>query len=292
MRKIAYIQEIKDTIVWWINRLWNDLIIGMIENERIKGGIWMRVDGRQLNELRPVHIETEYIKHPEGSVLITIGDTKVICTASIEERVPPFMRNQGKGWITAEYSMLPRATEQRNIRESSKGKVTGRTMEIQRLIGRSLRSVVDLEKIGERTIWIDCDVIQADGGTRTASITGAYVALVLAVEKYMSAGKLDKFPIKDYLAAVSVGVDSNLGEILDLNYIEDSSANVDMNVIMTGNGQFVELQGTGEEATFSREQLNQLLDLAQEGINELFLAQRNAIGSFADKIGGLPKREG
>ncbi|QOY33982.1 ribonuclease PH [Anaerobacillus isosaccharinicus] len=252
----------------------------------------MRVDGRQLNELRPVHIETEYIKHPEGSVLITIGDTKVICTASIEERVPPFMRNQGKGWITAEYSMLPRATEQRNIRESSKGKVTGRTMEIQRLIGRSLRSVVDLDKIGERTIWIDCDVIQADGGTRTASITGAFVALVLAVEKYMSGGKLDKFPIKDYLAAVSVGVDSNLGEILDLNYIEDSSANVDMNVIMTGNGQFVELQGTGEEATFSREQLNQLLDLAQEGINELFLAQRNAIGSFADKIGELPKMEG
>jgi ribonuclease PH len=249
----------------------------------------MRVDGRQLNELRPVHIETEYIKHPEGSVLITIGDTKVICTASIEERVPPFMRNQGKGWITAEYSMLPRATEQRNIRESSKGKVTGRTMEIQRLIGRALRSVVDLEKIGERTIWIDCDVIQADGGTRTASITGAFVALVLAVEKYMAAGKISKFPIKDFLAAVSVGVDTKLGEILDLNYIEDSSANVDMNVIMTGNGQFVELQGTGEEATFSREQLNQLLDLAEKGIKELFLAQRDALGSVAEKISVLPK---
>jgi ribonuclease PH len=252
-----------------------------------EGGFWMRVDGRQLDELRQVHIETEYIKHPEGSVLITIGDTKVICTASIEERVPPFLRNQGKGWITAEYSMLPRATEQRNIRESSKGKVTGRTMEIQRLIGRALRSVVDLDKIGERTIWIDCDVIQADGGTRTASITGAFVAVSLAVEKYMKAGKIVKFPIKDYLAAVSVGVDQNLGEILDLNYIEDSKANVDMNVIMTGNGQFVELQGTGEEATFSREQLNKLLDLGHKGINELFQAQRNALGSFADKFNSL-----
>ncbi len=252
----------------------------------------MRVDGRQLDELRQVHIETEYIKHPEGSVLITVGDTKVICTASIEDRVPPFMRNQGKGWITAEYSMLPRATEQRNIREASKGKVTGRTMEIQRLIGRALRSVVDLEKIGERTIWIDCDVIQADGGTRTASITGAFVALVLAVDKYMTAGKINAFPIRDFLAAVSVGVDSKLGEILDLNYIEDSSANVDMNVIMTGNGQFVELQGTGEEATFSREQLNNLLDLAQKGINELFLAQIDALGSIADKIPAQPKTQG
>lgn len=244
----------------------------------------MRVDGRQLDELRKVHIETEYIKHPEGSVLITVGDTKVICTASIEDRVPPFMRNQGKGWITAEYSMLPRATEQRNIRESSKGKVSGRTMEIQRLIGRALRSVVDLEKIGERTIWIDCDVIQADGGTRTASITGAFVALVLAVEKCIAQGKFESFPIKDYLGAVSVGIDSTLGEILDLNYVEDSSADVDMNVIMTGNGQFVELQGTGEEATFSREQLNRLLDLADKGINELFALQREALGPIADKI--------
>lgn len=244
----------------------------------------MRVDGRQLNELRPIHIETEYIKHPEGSVLITVGDTKVICTASIEDRVPPFLRNQGKGWITAEYSMLPRATEQRNIRESSKGKVTGRTMEIQRLIGRALRSVVNLELIGERTIWIDCDVIQADGGTRTASITGAYVAMVLAIEKYMSLKKIDKFPITDTLAAVSVGIDSKLGEILDLNYIEDSSAEVDMNVIMTGNGQFVELQGTGEEATFSREQLNKLLDLADKGIHELFEHQMIALGDIATKL--------
>lgn len=251
----------------------------------------MRVDKRLADELRPVHIETGYIKHPEGSVLITVGDTKVICTASIEDRVPPFLRNQGKGWITAEYSMLPRATEQRNIRESSKGKVTGRTMEIQRLIGRALRSVVDLEKLGERTIWIDCDVIQADGGTRTASITGAFVALVLAIEKHMEAGKIVKFPIKDFLAAVSVGVDPSLGEILDLNYIEDSNANVDMNVIMTGNGEFVELQGTGEEATFSRNQLNQLLDLAEKGIKELFNQQKSVLGEIANKIPELPKEE-
>lgn len=261
----------------------------MIETELIlKEEVWMRVDGRQSDQLRPVHIETNYIKHPEGSVLITVGDTKVICTASIEDRVPPFLRNQGKGWITAEYSMLPRATEQRNIRESSKGKVTGRTMEIQRLIGRALRSVVDLDLIGERTIWIDCDVIQADGGTRTASITGAYVALVLAVEKYMTLGKIKKFPIKDTLAAVSVGVDSKLGEILDLNYIEDSSADVDMNIIMTGNGQFVELQGTGEEATFSRKQLNKLVDLAEKGINELFQTQRDVLGEVANNIKKLP----
>ncbi|WNF35965.1 ribonuclease PH [Bacillaceae bacterium IKA-2] len=251
----------------------------------------MRVDERQLDELRKVHIETNYIKHPEGSVLITVGDTKVICTASIEDRVPPFLRNKGKGWITAEYSMLPRATEQRNIRESSKGKVTGRTMEIQRLIGRALRSVVDLNKIGERTIWIDCDVIQADGGTRTASITGAFVALVLAVENYIAAGKIVKYPIKDFLAAVSVGVDSKHGEILDLNYIEDSKADVDMNVIMTGNGEFVELQGTGEEATFSRAQLNKLLDLAEKGVNELFVAQREVLGAAADKIRVIPSKE-
>ncbi len=251
----------------------------------------MRVDGRKLDELRPLHIETEYIKHPEGSVLITVGDTKVICSASIEDRVPPFLRNQGKGWVTAEYSMLPRATEQRNIRESSKGKVTGRTMEIQRLIGRAMRSVIDLDKIGERTIWIDCDVIQADGGTRTASITGAFVAVVLAVEKYMAAGKIKQFPIKDYLAAISVGVDSNLGEILDLNYIEDSSANVDMNVIMTGSGQFVELQGTGEEATFSRDQLNKLIDLAEKGVHEIFHEQRAVLGEFADNIKILSKEK-
>jgi ribonuclease PH len=238
----------------------------------------VRVDGRELNQLREIHIEKGYIKHPEGSVLITVGETKVICTASIEEKVPPFMRNGGKGWITAEYSMLPRATEQRNIRESSKGKVTGRTMEIQRLIGRALRSIVDLEKLGERTIWIDCDVIQADGGTRTASITGAYVAMVLALSKLKDRNVISSLPIKDYLAATSVGIDSKLGPILDLNYIEDSSAEVDMNVIMTGKGEFVELQGTGEEATFSRKQFNELIDLAEKGINELIEIQKEILG--------------
>lgn len=244
----------------------------------------MRVDGRNLDELRVVNIEKDYIKHPEGSVLITVGDTKVICTASVEDKVPPFLRKQGKGWITAEYSMLPRATEQRNIRESAKGKLTGRTMEIQRLIGRALRSVVDLDVIGERTIWVDCDVIQADGGTRTASITGAFVAVALALHKCMEERKIVKPPLKDYLAAVSVGVDKNSGAILDLNYVEDSKAEVDMNAVMTGNGQFVELQGTGEEATFSRQQLNELLDLAEKGIKELFDIQKEIIGPFADKI--------
>ncbi|OZM57895.1 ribonuclease PH [Lottiidibacillus patelloidae] len=240
----------------------------------------MRADNRKNDELRPIHIETEYIKHPEGSVLISVGETKVICNATVEERVPPFMRGQGKGWITAEYAMLPRATEQRNIRESSKGKVSGRTMEIQRLIGRALRSVIDLEQLGERTIWIDCDVIQADGGTRTASITGAFVALVLALRKIVEQKKIQKLPIKDFLAATSVGIDKNEGVILDLNYIEDSSAEVDMNVVMTGSGQFIELQGTGEEATFSREQLNELLDIAEIGIEQLIAKQKEVLGEI------------
>ncbi|MEW4284288.1 ribonuclease PH [Priestia koreensis] len=244
----------------------------------------MRVDNRKQDELRPITIETNYLKHPEGSVLITVGDTKVICAASIDDRVPPFMRGQGKGWITAEYSMLPRATEQRNIRESSKGKVTGRTMEIQRLIGRALRAVVDLEKVGEKTIWIDCDVIQADGGTRTASITGAFVALVLAFQKLVEQKKLEALPITDFLAATSVGVSAKYGQILDLNYVEDSSAEVDMNVIMTGKGQLVEVQGTGEEATFSRQQLNDMLDLAEKGIQDLVGIQKDALGDIADAI--------
>ncbi|WP_096435980.1 ribonuclease PH [Alteribacter populi] len=241
----------------------------------------MRVDGRQNDELRNVKIEANYIKHPEGSVLISFGDTKVICSASIEDRVPPFMRGQGKGWITAEYSMLPRATEQRNIRESSKGKLSGRTMEIQRLIGRALRSVVNLDVIGERTVWIDCDVIQADGGTRTASVTGAFVAMCLAFQKGMTQKMFKEFPVKEYLAAVSVGVDSNQGSILDLNYTEDSKAEVDMNVILTGKGEYVEIQGTGEEATFSRSQLNDMLDLAEKGLKELFVLQKETLGDAA-----------
>ncbi|PAQ16676.1 ribonuclease PH [Bacillus sp. FJAT-42315] len=244
----------------------------------------MRVDGRNHNELRKVHIEKDFLKHPEGSVLITVGDTRVICTASIEDRVPPFMRGSGKGWISAEYSMLPRATEQRNIRESSKGKVSGRTMEIQRLIGRALRAVVDLEAIGERTVWVDCDVIQADGGTRTASITGAFVAMAIALDRLQREKELPTFPVTSFLAATSVGVVKDHGVVLDLNYIEDSQAEVDMNVVMTGAGEFVELQGTGEEATFSMKDLQSLLESAQMGLKELFDIQASVLGEIADKI--------
>lgn len=240
-----------------------------------------RIDERAINELRPVQMEADYLIHPEGSVLITVGQTKVICTATIEDKVPPFLRGQGKGWITAEYSMLPRATNSRNRREASAGKISGRTMEIQRLIGRALRAVVDLEKLGERTLWIDCDVIQADGGTRTASITGAFVAMVMAIGKL----ELPAFPVTDFLAATSVGIDSELGAILDLNYVEDSSAQVDMNLVMTGAGHFVELQGTGEESTFTRTQLNELLDLCESGIQQLIEKQKEVLGSLAQKIG-------
>lgn len=249
----------------------------------------MRVDGRKADELRNIHIETGYLKHPEGSVLITVGDTKVICTASIEDRVPPFLRGEGKGWISAEYSMLPRATETRNIRESSRGKVSGRTMEIQRLIGRALRAVVDLEAIGERTIWIDCDVIQADGGTRTASITGAFVALTIAVAKLVEEKELPSFPVTDFLAATSVGIIEEAGAILDLNYIEDSAALVDMNVVMTGSGEFVELQGTGEESTFTANQLQEMLAAAAKGMKELSTIQKEALGALAEKIGSKPE---
>lgn len=243
-----------------------------------------RSDGREQNQLRAVEIITDYITHPEGSVLICVGNTKVICSATIEDRVPPFMRGGGKGWITAEYSMLPRATEKRTMRESTKGKVTGRTMEIQRLIGRALRSVVELEKIGEKTIWIDCDVIQADGGTRTASISGAFVAMVLAFQKLVEAKKIASLPVTDFLAATSVGVMEDGQSLLDLNYIEDSTAQVDMNVIMTGSLDLVELQGTGEEATFTRKQLNEMLDLAEEGILHLVEAQKKALGTFGQGI--------
>ncbi|MFS0751262.1 ribonuclease PH [Oceanobacillus sp. 1P07AA] len=241
----------------------------------------MRNDQRQVNQLRNINITTNYISHPEGSVLIEMGNTKVICNASIEDRVPPFMRGQGKGWITAEYAMLPRATAHRNIRESSKGKVSGRTMEIQRLIGRALRSVVDLDQIGERTVWIDCDVIQADGGTRTASITGAFVAMSLAFSKLVESKTLKKMPIHDYLAAISVGVLTNGTEILDLNYEEDSEAAVDMNIVMTGKGEFVEIQGTGEEATFTPAQLQKMLKLGEEGIQQLVKTQKEIL---ADKL--------
>jgi ribonuclease PH len=239
---------------------------------------FVRVDGREPLQLRPIHIETNYLMHPEGSVLISVGNTKVICTASIDDRVPHFMRGEGKGWITAEYSMLPRATETRNMRESTKGKVSGRTMEIQRLIGRALRAIVDLGALGEKTVWIDCDVIQADGGTRTASITGAFVAMALALHALNEKKLFSKYPITDYLAATSVGILQNNQTVLDLNYAEDSKAHVDMNVVMTGNGEFVELQGTGEESTFSYEQLQGLLGASQEGLMELFEHQKAALG--------------
>ena len=244
----------------------------------------MRNAERKNDELRPVKMTVNYIKHAEGSVLIEVGDTKVICSATIEEKVPPFMRGEGKGWVTAEYSMLPRATETRNVRESSRGKVSGRTMEIQRLIGRALRSVVHLQGLGERTIWIDCDVIQADGGTRTASITGGFVAMALALGKLFKENTISTLPITDYLAATSVGL---IGEeiLLDLCYTEDSQAKVDMNLVMTGEGKFVEIQGTGEEEPFSLEDLHTFLEFGEKGVNDLIEQQKAALGELAIHIG-------
>lgn len=244
----------------------------------------MRLNGRKTDQLRSVSITTKTNKYAEGSVLIEFGDTKVICTATVDEKVPPFMKGQGKGWVTAEYSMLPRATQVRNQRESARGKLTGRTMEIQRLIGRALRSVVDLHALGERTITLDCDVIQADGGTRTTSITGSFVAMAIAIHEIAEKHKLAKFPITDFLASVSVGIINEV-PMLDLNYEEDSKAKVDMNVVMTGNGKFVEVQGTGEEAPFSREEFNQLLALGELGILELVELQKAALGTvISEKI--------
>lgn len=237
----------------------------------------MRHDNRKINELRKIEIETDYLIHPEGSVLISFGNTKVIVNATIEDSVPPFLRGTESGWVTAEYSMLPRATNTRNRRESSKGKLTGRTMEIQRLIGRSLRAVVDLKKLGERSIVVDCDVIQADGGTRTASITGAFVALQLAINKLLSEKLIEENPIKEHLAAISVGILPNGQCVADLDYVEDSSAFVDMNIVMTESGRMVEVQGTGEEATFTRDELNTLLSLGEESIKELINYQKKSL---------------
>jgi len=235
-----------------------------------------RSDGRGPETLRPVKITRHYMKHAEGSVLMEMGDTKVICSASVEDRVPPFLRNTGKGWITAEYAMLPRSTHTRTSRDSLTGRGNGRTFEIQRLIGRSLRSVTDLNGFEERTIWIDCDVIQADGGTRTASITGAYVALVDAFKKMVKDGMIEKIPVKDTVAAVSVGkVDGRL--LLDLNYEEDSRAEVDMNVVMTGSGKFVEIQGTAEESAFSKKELDALTMAARKGIRQLTSMQKRSL---------------
>ncbi|MEK6692940.1 MAG: ribonuclease PH [Nitrospirota bacterium] len=237
----------------------------------------MRPDGRKPDELRPVKITRNFIKHAEGSVLIEIGDTKVICTATIEEKVPPFLKDQKRGWITAEYAMIPRSALSRIARESSSGRVGGRTHEIQRLIGRALRSVADLNAIGERTFWMDCDVIQADGGTRTASITGAYIALADAVDYAIKNKIIDRNPIRDYLAAVSVGIVR--GEtVLDLCYAEDSRAEVDMNIVMTGSGRFVEIQGTAETTPFTREDMEKMMALANKGINRLIEIQKAEIG--------------
>ncbi len=236
----------------------------------------MRPDGRKNNEIRPLKIVRNFISTAEGSVLISMGNTRVICTASIEDKVPIFLKDQKKGWITAEYSMLPRATKTRTLRESTSGRISGRTHEIQRLIGRSLRSVVDLFSLGERTIWIDCDVLEADGGTRTAAITGAYICLIDAIQYALKTGLIEKSPVKDYLAAISAGIVK--GEsVLDLCYEEDSIAEVDMNIVMTGSGKFVEIQGTAEGTPFSKNMLDKLIKLAEEGINSLINIQKQLL---------------
>jgi ribonuclease PH len=239
-------------------------------------GAMARNNGRQRDELRTVKITRHYIKHAEGSVLIEVGDTRVICNATVQDGVPPFLKDTGTGWVTAEYSMLPRSTHTRAPRESVRGKLGGRTQEIQRIIGRSLRSVTDLTAFGERTILLDCDVIQADGGTRTASITGAYVALVDAFGWLKGRGEIDTIPITDSVAAVSVGVVEK-AMLLDLDYYEDSQAQVDMNVVMTGKGEFVEVQGTAEENPFSKDAMDQMISLAIKGIQELSVIQEKAL---------------
>lgn len=237
----------------------------------------MRKNDRRYDEIRDVKITRNYLKHPQGSVLIEMGDTKVICTATLEERVPPFLKNSGKGWLTAEYAMLPMATQERNKREAAQGRIGGRTHEIQRLIGRSLRAVTDLESFGENTVYIDCDVIQADGGTRTASITGSFVALTDLFRKMKEEGRCGSMPLLDYVSAVSVGI-INDTLMLDLEYVEDSQADVDMNVVMTGMGKFIEVQGTAEKVPFSRDRLEEMIELAGRGILALTEIQKQTLG--------------
>jgi ribonuclease PH len=237
----------------------------------------VRSNDRSPGELRPTTITPNFLLHAEGSVLIEVGRTRVICAASIEERVPPFLRGSGKGWVTAEYGMLPRATTTRSTREAAQGKVGGRTMEIQRLIGRSMRTVVRLAELGERTVWIDCDVIQADGGTRTASITGAFVALVLALDRMRQQEIIRSLPVNDYVAATSVGIVGGM-PLLDLAYEEDSKADVDMNIVKTGDGRYIEIQGTAEAEPFGSDALAGLLDLADRGIAQLVARQREIVG--------------
>jgi len=233
-----------------------------------------RADGRAADQLRPIKITRDYLRHPEGSVLVEFGDTKVICTASIEEKVPPFLKGQGKGWVTAEYGMLPRSTNTRMNRE--RGGPSGRSQEIQRLVGRSLRAVVEMAKLGERTVWVDCDVIQADGGTRTAAITGSFIAMADAIGTVLRGGALPGTPVRDCVAAISVGIVGG-APALDLNYLEDSGAEVDMNVVMTGAGAFVEVQGTAEQTPFGRDSLAAMLALAEQGIGRLIALQRRAV---------------
>ena len=238
-----------------------------------------RSDGRSENQIRRTRIVPNYLDTPEGAVLIEVGRSRLVCTASVETKVPPFLRNTGRGWVTAEYGMLPRSTSTRMTRESTAGKIGGRTQEIQRLIGRSLRSVTKLDELGERSIWLDCDVIQADGGTRTAAITGAFVALVLALEHMRRTGVIQKIPIDDYVAATSVGVVEGT-PLLDLAYEEDSKAEVDMNIVKTGDGRYIEIQGTAESTPFTHKRLNTLLELADSGIKELLTLQREVLGDL------------
>jgi ribonuclease PH len=238
-----------------------------------------RLDGRAADAPRTTRLTPDYLMHAEGSVLIEVGRTKVICAASVEDRVPPFLRGSGKGWVTAEYGMLPRATSTRTTREASQGKVGGRTQEIQRLIGRSLRAVTTLKELGERTVWVDCDVIQADGGTRTAAITGGFVALALALERIREQGVIPRVPITEYVAATSVGI-VTATPLLDLAYDEDSRADVDMNIVKTSGGKFIELQGTAETEPFDRAALDQLLALADTGLSMLFEKQREVVGKI------------
>lgn len=244
----------------------------------------MRIDGRKNDQSRSVKITRHYTKYAEGSVFIEVGDTKVLCNVSVEEKVPPFLKGTGEGWITAEYSMLPRATDNRKNRDISRLKMDGRSMEIQRLIGRALRSVVDLKALGERTLWVDCDVIQADGGTRTTSITGAFIALVDAVNKIHKAKPFKVYPIRSFVAATSVGIVAE-EKLLDLCYQEDSKAKVDMNIVMTDDYNIVEVQGTGEESPFSRSELSELLDLGEKGIKNMIQIQKDALKMDALWIG-------
>lgn len=243
----------------------------------------MRHDGREPNALRTVEFHTDFIKHPAGSVLVSMGDTRVLCAASVEDRVPGFLNGSGEGWITAEYSMLPASTNTRTSRDINRGRPSGRGVEIQRLIGRALRGVVDRKALGERTVWVDCDVLQADGGTRTASITGGFVALALALSRVRKKYRIHAPVLLDMIAAVSVGVVEGRA-VLDLDYVEDSAAEVDMNVVRTGAGKYVEVQGTAETTPFRRERLDAMLALADSGIDRLIEAQKNALGSALDKL--------